>query len=108
VPPEHLADLGLVADEPVRGDDDEVFHLRPSNARAWAFWLSIQTQWTWCGAGVAGMARTGIPARDLEAELRLQRVPQRRQHEMRTLVRAMEVAALEAYREQLDRALSKR
>ncbi len=106
MPLEHLAAFGLVVDGPVRSDDPP-YYLWPSNARAWRFWLSLQSQWAWCGAGLAGMLRTGIPSDRVEAEMRLQRIRHGRQREMHALVRAAEAAALDAYREIHERALKR-
>ncbi|ODU07999.1 MAG: hypothetical protein ABS84_14915 [Rubrivivax sp. SCN 71-131] len=103
MPVEELAAFGLYADGPVRVDDDEPFYLWPANVRAWGFWLSLQSQWAWCGAGMGDMVRTGIPAERIEAEMRLQRVRKRERADLHAMARAMEVAALAGYREQHER-----
>lgn len=102
VPPEQLADFGLVASGPVRREGRCVFWLWPENELVFSAWLDLSTQWR--SAGMDGV-RCGL---DYTAALALvQRKPglggKRARWRCFEGLRAMEAAALQEWAEQRAR-----
>ena len=94
-----LAVFGLRLDGAVAGRLDDVVWLWPENLRAWRLWLQVQTQWR-----VGFNGKTGLDYAGVQACMELRRVPRRQRGRLFEQLHAMELAALDAWREARERA----
>jgi hypothetical protein len=80
--------------------EKELFYLWPENLPVFNFWLTIQSQWFWSEG-----QRTGLNHAGVEVNLKYAGLKRKQRAEYFQMIRVMEMACLNAWREQRDLAL---
>lgn len=93
-----MAAFGLVPEGPavVAGPPRRVFYLWPENLWMWELWLACRTQWH----HGAESEKTGLNYPGCEVVMRRRRVPHARRDRAFELLQAMELEALDAWKQE--------